>query len=121
MDVTGFGIRLFRAAAARQEGGARFVSPLGAALALAILYDAATGGTRREMASLLGLDFDAEAAARAFAALRESLATDEVELRAAASLWVRDELPLRDEFLRRARETHGARIESVDFADPGTA
>jgi serpin B len=121
MDVTGFGIRLFREAAARAEGGARFVSPLGAALALAIVYDAATGETRAEMARLLALDLDAEGAARDFSALHASLETDEVELAAAASLWAKEGLPLAPGFLRRAREIHGARIESVDFADAGTA
>jgi serine protease inhibitor len=121
MDVTGFGIRLFREAAARAEGGARFVSPLGAALALAIVYDAATGETRAEMARLLGLDLDAGGAARAFSALRESLETDEVELAAAASLWAKEGLAFAPGFLRRAREVHGARIESVDFGDAGTA
>ena len=117
----GFGLDLYRKIAAAKPGENVFVSPLSAGLAFGMLYNGATGATRKAMQETLGLGdtgTDLEAVNRANLALLEAMAAKDVELAVGNSLWAREGVPFAPDFLARNRAFYRAEVETVDFASP---
>lgn len=110
--------------ALREEDGAgknNFISPLSVSIALSMVLNGAQGGTLKEMAEALavqgiGLD-DLNNANAALLQALESL-DPKVKLEIANSLWAKEGLPFKPEFLEKNRGFFRARAESLDFNDP---
>jgi serine protease inhibitor len=116
-----FGFDLYRIVTAESPGGNVFVSPLSIALALAMTYNGAAGATAAEMADVLGyggmkLEEINLSNARLLTELGGEI--DEVRLDIANSLWMREGLAFRREFLERAKIHYDAQIRSLDFRLP---
>jgi serpin B len=111
----------------RQDGNL-FFSPASISSALAMTYAGATGGTEKEMATVL--HFAATGLARkpfheAFGTLTSLLNSSNERggyvLNTANRLWGQKSYSFRDDFLTLTREQYGAELQTVDFAQSEAA
>jgi len=121
---TSFGFRLFGELRRQQAQQNTFVSPASIALGLAMTYNGAAGETKEALAQALavpGLSLDDfnRANAALLAALRG--ADPSVKLAVADSLWGRQGVHFRRAFLAANRQSYGAKVTTLDFADPRAA
>lgn len=116
-----FGIKLFRELVSAGKGENVFISPASVAMALAMTYNGASGGTKEAMARALELKgMSLEQINKANSAL---LANFEgpgpgVELSVANSLWARKGAEFRADFLSRNDEFYRAEARALGFASP---
>nr|WP_238718085.1 serpin family protein [Petrachloros mirabilis] len=99
------------------------ISPTSVAMALAMAYNGAEGDTQQAMAEALEIQgLSLEALNQANGALKEALASDDpaVTLAMANSLWARQNVEFKADFLARNRQFYGAEIASLDFGNPKT-
>jgi serpin B len=101
-----------------------FVSPLSASMALAMTMNGAAGETRRQIEGVLGSaglsPRDINAAYRDLIALLRGL-DPRVDFRLANAIFHRSSFSLEPPFLEFVRAHFDARIEGLDFDDPGAA
>lgn len=119
-----FGFRLYNQLAAKDSGKNLFISPTSVELALAMTYNGAQGDTAKGMAKALGVgEMKLEDFNKANAALMKLLGNPDpkVTLSIANSLWGRAGVNFREDFLQRNKNFYGAKIESIDFSNPGSA
>lgn len=120
---TSFGFKLFEEIVRREGNKNIFVSPTSAALALSMVYNGADGDTRQAMASALNLQsMSLEEVNRANASLRKSFENLDPQVRVsiANSLWARQGLALRPEFIQRNKGFYNAEVSILAFNNPGT-
>ncbi len=101
-----------------------FLSPPSVALALAMTLNGAAGETREAMLEALRLSgWEDTAVNEALAGLRQTLASGDtgVELAIANSLWGRQGVPFRAEFLAAGQRYYAAHIQELDFDDPAAS
>jgi len=120
---TAFGLNLLREITKKQSDKNALVSPVSVALALDMTLNGAGGKTRVDMQKALGLtgqSLDAlnESNAALLALLRSQ--DPKVELSIANALWAKKSVQFKPDFLKRDQQSYEAKVESVDFADPGT-
>ncbi|MFP3868924.1 MAG: serpin family protein [Desulfobacteraceae bacterium] len=118
---TKFGCKLFSQLVDRTPDSNIFISPASIAFALAMTYNGAAGETREAMARTLELgNMSLDDINRANAALRASLQQldPQVQLNLANSLWARQGIEFKSEFLKRNQVAYGAELEVVDFSNP---
>jgi len=103
-----------------------FISPLSAAMALAMAYNGAAGATRAEMQQVLQLDgmtlHDVDQSSRSLIGLLRGL-DPQVVFTLANSIWY-DRNPVyapTPDYLATTRTYFDARVESLDFRNPGAA
>jgi len=113
-----FGFRLLEQLVKQEPDKNVFVSPSSIALALTMTYNGAEGATKQAMAETLGIKETSlrevnEANARLLAAL-ESV-DPQVELAIANSLWAREDIVFKPDFIQRSRDFYGAQVTSLDF------
>ncbi|MCI0338271.1 MAG: serpin family protein [Acidobacteria bacterium] len=116
-----FGFDLFSQLQLKDKDKNIFFSPLSVAFALAMTYNGTAGETQRAMARALRLDgMSLIEVNEASAALMNSLKSSDprIELDIANSLWARQGLQFKEDFLTRNREFFGAEIAAIDFSDP---
>jgi serine protease inhibitor len=121
---TRFAFKLFAELGKQQPGQNIFISPASIALALAMVYNGASGATQREMAEALELAaMSLEDINRANAELLRTMAhaDPQVRLVIANSLWARKGIAFDPDFLRRGQEFYKAEIEELDFTNPSAA
>jgi serpin B len=121
---TEFGFKLFGELATEYEGQNLFISAPSVAIALAMTYNGADGSTRGDMARALALEgIDLDEVNASYADLLTLLANPDsaVELSIANSLWARQGLPFKEEFLKRNEDFYRAEIAELDFHDAGAA
>ncbi|MCD6523377.1 MAG: serpin family protein [Thermococcus sp.] len=95
-----------------------FFSPYSIETALAIAYEGARGTTREEMENVLRLPGDNETRWKGFRGLILSLESNESSpfvLRSANALWVQSGYPIREDYLRIAKEYYLANVSDLDF------
>ncbi len=117
---TRFAFNLFQELSRAEPGENIFISPASISLALAMAYNGADGETREAMAEALQIaDMDLETVNRAFAELRTILQNPDpaLELDIANSIWAREGLPFKEDFLQRNQQFYEAAIEELDFDD----
>jgi serpin B len=117
-----FGFRLFSQLVEQDPNQNIFMSPLSIAMALDMTYNGAEGQTSTDMADTLSIgEMSLEEVNAANLALRNYLSrtSSEVELAIANSLWAREGIDFKAEFLDRNRQYYGAEVTSLDFDDPG--
>ena len=118
---TRFAFNLFGELTRTEPGENIFISPTSISLALAMTYNGADGQTREAMAEVLQIaDMDLETVNRAFAELRTILQNPDpaVQLDIANSIWAREGLAFKEDFLQRNQQFYEAAIEELDFDDP---
>lgn len=116
-----FGLNLFAGLTSDERGKNVFISPLSIATALTMVYTGSAAETKEAMAKALSLGRETiPEVSRAAADLRRRINRQDskVELTIANSLWARNGVRFRNEFLDRNREFFGAEISTLDFADP---
>jgi serine protease inhibitor len=116
-----FGFKLFGNLVGRRQDQNVFVSPASVAFALAMTYNGAAGATEQAMARTLeiqGLKLDE--LNRANARLRQALSQPDpqIKLNIANSLWLRQGLSFKPDFLKRNEEFYLAAVKVLSFADP---
>jgi serpin B len=119
-----FGFRLLNVVQKTRPRGNVLLSPVSAALNLALVLNAAAGETRDEMLAVLSLSGDLAADNAANARLLEQLRTPakNITLSVADSLWVDSRrATLRAEYLKPMQAWYGAQIINLDFSDPAAA
>lgn len=119
-----FGLDLFQRLTSYDKGKNVFVSPFSIATALTMVYTGAEGETRQAMAKALSLGRETvDELSRAHDEMRKKIQRQDakIELTIANSLWARNGVRFKNEFLERNREFFGAEISTLDFADPGAA
>ena len=101
-----------------------FISPLSVAMALTMTYNGAAGATEAAMRSTLELDSmtlgDVNAANQSLIGLLRGL-DPRVRFQIANSIWYRAGFPVEQSFLAANRTYFDARVDALDFADPGAA
>ncbi|MDG2617341.1 serpin family protein [Thermoleptolyngbya sichuanensis XZ-Cy5] len=118
---TRFGFKLFSEVAAQSPGENVLISPSSVSIALSMVYNGASGDTQRAIAEALQLEGlsleDVNQGNAALEALLES-ADPKVKLAIANSLWSREGVDFRPDFLAKNREFYNAEVTSLDFSQP---
>ena len=120
---TQFGFNLFDEIRKTEQDKNIFISPLSISIALAMTLNGASDETEQAMANTLQLQgLDTEAINTGYAGLRQALevADPKVILTIANSLWARQGVPFKQDFLQRNTEYFGAEISTLNFTDPNT-
>ena len=115
-----FGIKLLAQILVEDQGKNVFVSPASVALALAMTYNGAAGTTQEAMTRVLGIDeISLEKLNQANKALQETLehVDSNVQLDIANSLWARDGLSFKPEFIQANEVYYEAEVTVLDFSD----
>lgn len=118
-----FGLKLFANLRDADAAGNVFISPASVAIALAMTYNGAGGETQQAMARALELNgLSLDEVNQSYAALLQTLATADpkVTLSIANSLWGRQDVAFRQDFLARVRLFYEAEVSALDFSDPTT-
>ncbi|MBM3934477.1 MAG: serpin family protein [SAR202 cluster bacterium] len=121
---TGFGAELFGELHDSAPGENVFISPLSVSVALAMLYNGASGETRQAMTETLGYEgMSPERINDANLALLQSLCAlnPELALNIANSLWARQGVQFKQDFIDANREHFAAEAAVLDFDDPAAA
>ncbi len=116
-----FGFDLFRRLQAKDTGANLFFSPISIAFALTMTYNGAAGETQQALSQVLGLDGMSLAEInQANAMLMKSPGSSDprLELSLANSLWARQGITFKADFLARNRQFFGAAIASLNFSSP---
>ena len=120
---TEFGFDLFNDLRKNEQNKNIFISPFSISVALAMTVNGASGETEQAMTNTLHLQgLDSESINTGYAGLRQALqvADPKVTLAIANSLWARQGVPFRQDFLQRNTEYFGAEVSTLDFLDPNT-
>ncbi|MDE0685213.1 MAG: serpin family protein [Candidatus Poribacteria bacterium] len=120
---TQFGFDLFNEIHKIEQDKNIFISPLSISIALAMTLNGASGETEQAMANTLQLQgLGSEAINPGYAGLRQALqvADPKVILTIANSLWARQNVPFKQDFLQRNTQFFGAEVSTLDFTDPNT-
>ncbi|HBB32746.1 MAG TPA: proteinase inhibitor I4 serpin [Cyanobacteria bacterium UBA8803] len=121
---TKFGFKLFSEILKQDSKRNVFVSPTSIAIALAMTYNGASGETQQAMAKALELQgLDLQDINQANLTLKASLenADPEVQLAIANSLWARQDIPFKPQFLERNQQFYQAKVTELDFTNPDAA
>jgi serine protease inhibitor len=121
--VNGFALALLREATREAPAESNtFLSPLSAAMALAMALNGAGGETFDAMRGPLGLgelgEAEIDAGYRDLIALLRGL-DGRVEMLVANSMWARNDLSLEPAFVAAGRDFFDAEIRTLDFGTPG--
>ncbi len=115
---TKFGLKLFSEILKQDSSKNIFISPASVALALAMTYNGASGETKQAMAKTLELQEinppELNGNTAMLAAIEDN--DSQVELTIANSLWVRQEYPIKQDFLQR-QKFYKAKVTNLDFSD----
>ncbi|MDE0466643.1 MAG: serpin family protein [Candidatus Poribacteria bacterium] len=120
---TQFGFNLFNDIRKTEQNKNIFISPFSISIALAMTLNGASGETEQAMTNALQLQgLDSEAINVGYAGLRQTLQTSDpkVILTIANSLWARQDVPFKQDFLQRNTQFFGAEVSTLDFTDPNT-
>ena len=117
---TKFGFKLYKEILKQDSNKNVFVSPTSVAIALSMTYNGASGETQQAMAKALELQGITLATVnQANNALKASLETadPEVQLSIANSLWAKQGVTFKPDFMERNRQFYGAKVTELDFAN----
>ena len=120
---TKFGFNLFNAIRKTEQNKNIFISPFSVSVALAMTLNGASGETEQAMTNTLQLQgVDSESINMGYAGLRHALHTSDpkVILAIANSLWARQDVPFKQDFLQQNTRFFGAEVSTLDFTDPNT-
>jgi serine protease inhibitor len=116
-----FGFKLYSELLRESAGKNLFISPSSIALCLTMAYNGASGETQKAMASALETQsMNLDQLNHAYADLRAALTNPdgEIQLQIANSLWARQGLPFKPDFIQRNKDYFGAQVTALNFGDP---
>ncbi len=122
--VNSFAFELFAEMLKQDQGTNMVVSPASLSSALTVAYRGAAGETKEDLARTLGLEaLRVEAVDRGMVGLRSTLQDpgSKVRLALATSLWAREGIRFKPEFVSKSKTSYGAEVATLDFADPHAA
>lgn len=112
-SFTDFSLTLFQQALTRNNQN-NLLSPLSAALCLALVNNGAGGNTRTQLEGLFGMDTDT--LNRSLYAYTSSLySADDCRLSLANSLWIKEGLEVKPDFLQTNADWYGAQAYAAPF------
>ena len=117
---TEFGFNLFNEIRKTEQDKNIFISPFSISIALAMTLNGAAGETEQAMGNTLQLQgLSAESVNAGYAGLHQMLLKSDpkVTLTIANSLWARQGIPFKQDFLQRNTQFFGAQISTLDFND----
>lgn len=117
---TKFGFKLYKEILKQDSNKNVFVSPTSVAIALSMTYNGASGETQQAMAKALELQgITLPTVNQANNALKASLenADHEVQLSIANSLWAKQGVTFKPDFMERNRQFYGAKVTELDFTN----
>lgn len=117
-----FGMKLLLEISEQEKhGGSVLLSPSSIAIALSMTMNGARADTLKEMGETIAGGMSPEDVNESNETLLKLLASEDPKVRvhAAQSLWAREGKPFHDEFLQTNERFYDARIEQLDFDDPG--
>ena len=120
---TQFGFNLFNAIRETEQNKNIFISPFSVSVALAMTLNGASGETEQAITDTLQLQgIGSESINTGYAGLRHALHTSDpkVILAIANSLWARQDVPFKQDFLQQNTQFFGAEVSTLDFMDPNT-
>jgi serine protease inhibitor len=117
-----FGFDLFAQLQLQQKSQRQniFISPQSIAIALGMMRNGMRGKTQAEMTQTLGLEqFDAATVDFSYGQLIRiwKIADADVELAIANSLWVNQDISLKDSFIKTSQDFYQGTVSNLDFAD----
>jgi len=118
---TKFGFKLFSEILQQDSNKNVFISPTSIAIALAMTYNGASGETQAAMANALELQgMSLSEVNQANEALKTTLenADSDIQLSIANSLWAKQDISFKPDFLQRNQEFYEAQVTDLDFANP---
>ena len=121
---TKFGFNLFHEIRKTEQNKNIFISPFSVSFALAMTLNGAAGETEQAMTDTLQLQgLNSESMNTGYAQLGQALQTSDpkVTLSIANSLWARQGIPFKADFLQRNTQFFGAEISTLDFSDPSAS
>ena len=121
---TQFGFNLFDEIRKTEPDKNIFISPFSISTALAMTLNGAAGETEEAMTNTLQLqELDSEAINVGYAGLHQTLLTADpkVTLAIANSLWAREGVPFKQDFLQRNALFFEAEISTLNFSDPSAS
>ena len=121
---TQFSFNLFNEIRKTESDKNIFISPFSISNALAMTLNGAAGETERAMVNTLRLQgLSPESINAGYAGLHQILLTSDpkVTLTIANSLWARQGIPFKQDFLQRNTQFFGAEISTLDFDDPNAS
>jgi serine protease inhibitor len=119
-----FGLALFREVTETDPGSNVVVSPLSVALALGMTVNGAAGTTLSDMKDVLGLSgYSMDQVNHQYRDLIHVMLTldPEVELEIANSIWCREGIPFKQDFLDACHTYFSAQTRGLDFSRPDAA
>lgn len=121
---TNFGFNLFNEIRKAEQNQNIFISPFSVSVALAITLNGASGETEQAMTHTLQLQgLGPESINTGYAQLRQALQAPNPKgtLTIANSLWARQGVLFKQDFLQRNTQFFGAEISTLDFNDPSAS
>jgi len=121
---TKFGFKLFQEVLKQDSNRNIFVSPTSVAIALSMTYNGASGETQQAMANALQLQgMSLQNINQANNTLKTSLenADPAVQMSIANSLWAKQGISFKPEFMQQNQQFYGAKVTELDFAKPEAA
>ena len=118
---TKFGFKLFSEILNQEEGKNIFLSPTSVAIALAMTYNGANGETQQQMAEALELqELSLEDINQGNYLLKTSLETadPDVQLLITNSLWAKQGVSFKSDFIQTNQQFYQAQVTELDFASP---
>ena len=115
---TEFGFNLFNEIRRTEQDKNIFISPVSISIALAMTLNGAAGETEQALRNTLQLQgLSAESVNAGYAGLHQMLLKSDpkVTLTIANSLWARQGIPFKQDFLQRNTQFFGAQISTLDF------
>ncbi|TVP54118.1 MAG: serpin family protein [Gemmatimonadales bacterium] len=119
-----FGFNLLREVSGETPDESVFLSPFSASMALGMTMNGADGATFDAMRSTLRFgELSEEEINQSYRGLMDLLGEldPRVELRIGNAIWHRDQVTVRSEFRERVEAAFDARVQGLDFSDPGAA
>ena len=121
---TEFGFNLFNEIRRTEQDKNIFISPVSISIALAMTLNGAAGETEQALRNTLQLQgLSAGSVNAGYAGLHQMLLKSDpkVTLTIANSLWARQGIPFKQDFLQRNTQFFGAQISTLDFNDVNAA
>jgi len=116
-----FSFKLFREMVKDQKDANVFISPLSVSMALGMTYNGASGTTQEAMQETLELSgLSLEEINQSYKSLIELLTQldPQVRFQIANSIWYRQGLPVKTDFISRNKTYFNAEIAALDFSSP---
>jgi serine protease inhibitor len=118
--INGLAFQVFSQLSERGKNRNLFISPLSLSIAMALLHNGADGSTKQELSRLLGIqDIEPDRVNTAYAALLgglEQRGSQQSHLSIANSLWARQGLTFKAEFLQSSQNFYSTEVFNLDFA-----